>query len=207
MRLLGKKQLGELEVSELITTILISEIASMPITNQDMPILYALIPLILITVMEVSTSFAISKFSRIKNILSSPPSTLIYRGKIIQKELEKNRISPEELLSELRLKNISDPSRVEYAILEQNGLLSVIPKADHQQPTLEQLNISSEESGIVHVIISQGVWNEYNLNLLHQDKAHFQKYLKKKHLESKDVFLLTIDDAQKVNLILKEEKR
>lgn len=207
MRILGKRQLGELEVSELITTILLSEIASMPIANQDIPISYAIIPLITIMTFEVTSSYLISKYSRLKNILSTPPSTLILRGKIQQKELSKNRISPEELISELRLKNISDPSQVEYAILEQNGLLSVFPKIEYQQPTLTQLNIRDNESGIVHIIISQGAWNEYNLKTLNKRKDEFEKYMRKKGISMDKVFLLTIDDNNQKTLIIKEGKK
>ena len=206
MRLLGKRQLGQLEVSELITTIIISEIASMPIANKDIPILYAIIPLIIIMTLEISTSFLLSRFSLLRNFLSSPPSTLIYKGRIMQDELEKNRISTEELLTELRLKNITDPSHVEYAILEQNGMLSIIPKIQHQQPTLEQLQIYPNETGIVHIIISQGHWNKYNIKLLNKDQDYFEKILIKKHLSVKNIFLMTIDDAGSTNIIIKGEK-
>lgn len=207
MRILGKRQLGELEVSELITTILLSEIASMPIANQDIPLSYAIIPLIFIMTFEVTVSFILSRSSRFKKIFSTPPSTLISKGKINQLELQNNRISIEELISELRLKNITDPSHVEYAILEQNGLLSVIPKVQHQQPTLEQLNISDNETGIAHIIISQGKWNEYNLKALNKSKVDFEKYLQKKHLSVKDIFLLTIDDMGNKDLIIKEDRQ
>ena len=207
MRLLGKRQLGELEVSELITTILLSEIASMPISNLNIPISYAIIPLITIVTFEVSFSFLLSKYSVLKNVLSSPPSTLIYKGKIQQKELSKNRISPEELLSELRLKNISDPMQVEYAILEQNGLLSVFPKIEHQQATLKQLGIDDTETGIIHIIISQGTWNEYNLKLLNKRKDEFEKYIRKKGVLLNQVFLLTIDDNNNKTMIIKETKK
>ena len=207
MRILGKRQLGELEVSELITTILLSEIASMPIANQDIPISYAIIPLVTIMTFEVTFSFLLGKFTKLKNILSTPPSALILKGKIQQKELLRNRISPEELLSELRLKNISDPSLVEYAILEQNGLLSVFPKIEHQQPTLKQLGLKDNESGIVHIIISQGTWNEYNLKLLNKNKEEFQKYIKKQGVLVNEVFLLTIDDNNQKHLIIKEVKK
>lgn len=207
MRLLGKRQLGELEISELITTILLSEIASMPIANQDIPISYAIIPLITITTFEIVSSYFISKFPILKNILSTPPSTLILKGKIQQRELSKNRISPEELLSELRLKNISDPAQVQYAILEQNGLLSVFPKSEYQQATLKQLGINAKESGIVHIIISQGIWNEYNLRLLNKSKAEFEKYIKKNGVTQNQIFLLTVDDNDKKNIIIKEEDK
>lgn len=204
MRILGKRQLGELEVSELITTILLSEIASMPIANQDIPLSYAIIPLITIMTFEVSFSFLNSKFSIFKNILSTPPSTLIHKGIIQQGELSKNRISPEELVSELRVKNISDPSQVEYAILEPNGLLSVFPKIEHQQVTLKQLGIQGNECGIIHIIISQGAWNEYNLKTLNKNKEEFEKYMRKIGVSQNQVFLLTVDDAGSKNLIIKE---
>lgn len=205
MRILGKRQLGELEVSELITTILVSEIASMPISNQDIPISYAIIPLVTIMTIEITFSLLLSKFTKLKNILTYPPSALIFKGKVNQTELRNNRISPEELISELRLKNISDPSQVEYAILEQNGLLSVIPKIQYQAPTLEKMNLHDVESGIAHIIISQGVWNNYNINILNEDKSTIEKYLQKKGISVSDVFLLTIDDNGKKNLILKEK--
>ena len=139
-----------------------------------------------------------------KNVFSSPPSTLIYKGRINQKELRKNRVSPEELICELRLQNITDLSHVEYAILEQNGLLSVIPKIEYQPPTLNDLNISDTERGVFHIIISQGVWNEYNLQLLNKSKKEIEAYLKRKKKSVKDVFLLLIDDAENKKLIVKE---
>lgn len=207
MRILGKRQLGELEVSELVTTILISEIASIPISNPEMPLYQSMIPLFLIISFEVICSFLLSRYTKLKNIISPSPSTLIYKGRINQKELRKNRISPEELLSELRLKNIPDPSHVEYAILEQNGMLSVIPKIAHQQVTLNDLKIDATDSGITHIIISQGVWDEHNLKILNKSKSYFEKYLQKNNLSYKDVFLLTIDDTDSKSLIIKENSK
>lgn len=206
MRLLGKRQLGELEISELITTILISEIAAMPIADHNIPLSYAIIPLITIMTFEIAFSFLLCKFPSLKNSLSSPPSTLIYNGKINQAELLKNRISSEELISELRLKNVTDPSNVQYAILEQNGMLSVIPKPANSPPTVEQLGVTEDASGIVHIIISQGVWNEHNLQLLCKPKSLFSRYLQKKNLSLRDVFLLTVDDSNTINLVVKEKQ-
>ena len=207
MRILGKRQLGELEISELITTILLSEIASLPITNQEIPILYAVIPIVTIMTFEVSTALLLSKFPALKGIISSRPSVLINQGKIDQKELLKNRISNEELISELRLKNITDLDSVQYAILEENGLLSVIPKAKFQQPTAKQLNIKAEERGIMHIIISNGKWNEYNLKTLNKSKLVVENYLKKQNVDNKDVFLLLTDDSGSYNLILTEKEK
>ena len=196
MRVLGKRQLGELEVSELITTILISEIAAMPISNQDIPISYAIIPLVLIMTFEVTSSFLICKYPIIKNFLADAPSLLIYKGRINQKELVKNRISPEELLSELRLKSITDPIQVEYAILEHNGMLSVIPKLEYQQLTLDISNNPQTDNGIVHNI------KHFSIN-----KQEIEKYLQRKRLELKDIFLLTIDDSGNKTLIRKDKQQ
>ena len=145
------------------------------------------------------------KFPSLKNSLSSPPSTLIYNGKINQAELLKNRISSEELISELRLKGITDINCVEYAILEENGLLSVIPKASNQQPTVEQLGISAKECGISHILISRGSWNKHNLELLKIKRSKIEGYLKSKKVSTSDVFLLLVDDTGKYDLIVKEK--
>ena len=93
---------------------------------------------------------------------------------------------------------------MEYAILEQNGLLSVFPKIENQQATLKQLGIDDTESGIVHIIISQGTWNEHNLKSLNKDKEEFEKYMRKKGISQDQVFLLTIDDNNKKQMIAKE---
>ena len=207
MRILGKRQLGELEISELITTILLSEIASLPITNQDIPVLYAVIPIITIMTFEVSTALLLTKIPSLKSALSSRPSVLIRKGKIDQKELLKNRISNEELISELRLKNVTDLDSVEYAILEQNGLLSVIQKAKFQQPSAKQLNVKTEECGIMHIIISNGKWNEYNLKMLNKSKPIIENYLKKQQVERKEVSMLLLDDAGKYSLVLTEKSK
>ena len=129
MRLMGKRQLGELEISELVSTLLLSDIASLPITNQEIPLTYAIVPILAITAFEVSSSLLLTKVPRLKYILSTRPSVVIQKGKINKSELLKNRISVDELISELRQKSITDISQVDYAIIEQNGKMTVIPKA------------------------------------------------------------------------------
>lgn len=205
MRILGKRQLGELEVSELITTILLSEIAAFPITNPKGSVIEAIVPISIIVIIEIVFSLIGINFPNARKILSSPPSTLIKNGVINQKELRKNRIAAEELLTELRLKGIFNIDDVKYAILEQNGLLSVVPRSDCQQPSFKDFKMNSKEQGIPHIIISQGTWNEYNIKNLGKSKDHFKEYLKKHNAEEKSVFLLTVNDLNHCTLILKEE--
>lgn len=207
MRILGKRQLGELEVSELITTILLSEVASMPLVDRSIPLSHAVIPLVVISALEVAISYTTYKHPRLKALFFTPPSTLVCGGVINQRELAKNRIAPEELITELRLQGYSDIRKVNYAILEQNGLLSVIPKASEQPPTMRELKLQASESGIIHVIISQGEWNDPGLRALSRDRSEFEAYLKSRGAAAESVFLLTVDDGGTKSLVLKEGKQ
>ena len=124
LRIMGKRQIGELDLTELVITLMLSELAVEPITDGNIPLLYALIPILTLISLEILISFAETKSVFIKNILPEKPNYLIERGVLNQKELEKQRITMDELLCELRLKDISDIGDVYYAILERNGKLS-----------------------------------------------------------------------------------
>ena len=137
MRLMGKRQIGELEISDLITTFLISEIATLPITDPEIPFLHSIIPIIILLTLEVVISMLLAKVPILKSILSARPTTLIKDGAILQKAMRDARISFDELFSELRSQSIYDISEVKYAILEQNGKITVVQKARFRQPNAE----------------------------------------------------------------------
>ena len=206
MRLMGKRQLGELEVSELVTTILVSEIAVMPIDNLDVPIMRAIIPIVTILTFEISMSVLLIKCPRLKNLVTARPSAVIRNGEINQKELLNNRISIDELITELRQSNVTDISEVGYAIIEQNGKISIIPKSKYRQPTLDDMKIKTKEYGVSHILVSDGYANSYNLSLVGKSEEWLSKYLSSKKLSVKDVFLMTIDDSEKIVLIKKDKK-
>ena len=201
MRLMGKRQLGELEVSELVSTLFLSDIASLPITNPSIPLVYAVIPIITITTFEIGMSILLTKVPFLKNLLSARPGVLIKHGKIDQKEMMRNRISLDELLSELRQKNISNLDEVDYAIIEQNGKMSVLPKRQHAQPTREELGISITECGICHILISDGRIDRHGLVSTGKNKAWLTQTLNENKLTLKEVFLMTLDDANTINII------
>ncbi len=205
MRIMGKRQLGELEISDLVTTLLLSEIAAMPIENQEIPVMYAVIPIITLLTLEVILSVILMKCPKLKNLASARPNIIISKGKLNQRELTKIRISLDELISELRQSNISDISEVEYAILEQNGKITVIPKASSKPPSAEQLGLDIKESGIMHLIIADGKINSYNLGLLNIEESELYGMLEKKNLDLKQIFMLTMDDSGKMNIIMKEK--
>lgn len=207
MRLMGKRQLGELEVSELVTTLLISEIAAAPIGDPTIPVIYAVIPLITILTLEITLSIVLLKCPRLKNVASSRPSILIRHGKIDQKELRRIRISIDELISEIRQTGLSSFTEVDYAILEQNGKISVIPRKRAQPPTAADLGLHLKESGIAHALIEDGIINRYNLELLSLGEEWLQARLAERSLAASDVFFLGIDDSGMLSWIEKEDRK
>ena len=201
MKVMGKRQLGELELSEFTITMLLSELASTPISDSSIPITFSIVPIIVLISLEMIVSFISIKSRKIKKLFGGSPSFIIKKGKLCKNEMEKVRISIDELLSQLRIKNIFDLSEVEYAILEENGQLSVVPKAYARSVTLDDLNIQSKEKGIAHTIIADGQISDFNLSLSGHNKKWLMKQLKLRNCKLKDVFLFTIDDSENIYII------
>ena len=200
MRFMGKRQLGELELSELITALLLSEVASLPLTNQDIPLLHALLPILTLISLEVLLSGLSLKLPLLKQLLGVRPAILIHHGKLDRKVMSSIRISTDELLSQLRLKDVTDPTEVEYAILEPNGQISVILSARARPATTEELGMEIKEHGIMHLLVSDGKVNPKNLQMAGKDERWLEKYLHEHNVKMKDVFLLLADDGGRVCL-------
>ena len=192
IRLLGKRQVGELELSELVVTFMLSELATVPIQDSSIPLSYVFIPLVILISFEIISSFLVTKSKTVKKVVIGNPSYLICKGTLNQEELAKLRMSVSELLGELRLKNVGDISNVDYAILEENGKLSVFQKTD--------------SSSVAHALIVDGNINESNLKIAEKSEKWITKCLKKRNLKQENVFLLTCDDNDTINIIIKEEK-
>ena len=203
MRLMGKRQIGELQLSELVTTILLSELAAQPITDDQTPLAFAIIPIAVLLSLEVIISFAVTKIPMLKPIFDGKPSVLIRRGKLDFDEIDKVRISIEELLCQLRINGISDINQVDYAILEQNGQLSVIPKRAEAPPSAEDMSLDVSEPGIAHAIIVDTKISDYDLKRLGRDRRWLEKRLAHHRVSLDEVFLFTVDDSGKEGLIKK----
>ena len=207
MRLMGKRQIGQLEVSELDVTLILSEIAAMPIENQEIPISYALIPIVTILTFEVVMSVVQMKYPKLKNLVSTRPSALIEKGEINQKELERVRISADELIGKLRQKDIADIKEVNYAILEQSGQLTVIKKAEHKQPTLQDLALRADDNGIMHILVDNGYVNKYNLHRQNKSFEWLMSKLDEQNIRLCEVFLFMIDDSGNTRCIKKDKHK
>lgn len=206
MRIMGKRQIGELEVSELIVTFMLSELATGPISNLDIPISHAVIPIITVLTFEVITSVILIKIPRIKNLVSPKPSVLIAKGELDQREMARIRMSIDELVGELRRQGSTSIEEIEYAILEQNGKMTIIPKMKYRQPTLEQMKLKDRETGIAHILIADGYVNRYNLEKTGHGDAWLENELKHRGCRSTQVYLMTVDDGGNIFFIPKEGK-
>lgn len=201
MRAMGKRQLGELDVGEFVITILLSEIASLPITNPEKSLFDAILPIATLAVLEILSSILVLKFPLIKKALSSKPSVIIAHGKLDKNAMKKLRISIEDLITQIRQNGIFDLEEVDYAILEENGKMSIIPKNRYRQPDRRDLNIPDDNSGMMHIIVSDGIVNTHSLNILNKDRAWLEAKLKKHGLIPKDVFCMTCNDAGQLYII------
>ena len=204
MRLTGKRQIGQLQLSELITAFLLSELAALPITDLSIPIIYSIIPIALIISLEVAVSYLANQSPFLKKLIDGVPSIIINKGVLDEKELKKLRMGIDEFLGELRIKNISDISEVEYAILEENGQLSVFPKDTAKTLTVGDLNCSDSCKGISHALIIDGRISKFNMELTKTDNTGLSKMLGNRAVE--DFLLLTVDDNGRSRAILKDKQ-
>ena len=191
LKIMGKRQIGELEVNELVSTLLISEIASIPISEPNIPLINAVLPILFICLSEVFISALKNKWSKLKTIVEGEPSYIIYKGRLNQEILSKNRISINELLTEIRQQGIGDISDVEYGILEPSGKLSLI---------------KANENDMAHTVIVDGNIDYSTLKQLGLNEKWINKQLKSEGYHRRDVFLFSVTDSGKINIITKDKK-
>ncbi|MBO5313441.1 MAG: DUF421 domain-containing protein [Clostridia bacterium] len=195
LRLTGKRQVGELQISELITTFMISELASSPIQDLSIPLIYSLVPIGVLLCAEIIMSFVATKSATVKKAFFGNPSIIIKGGILNQGELSRLRISIGELLSELRLVGAGDISKVDYAILEQNGKLSVLLKDEN------------DSGSYTHALVMDGAINESNLKSYGKSENWLRKYIDSQGALLDEIFLLTATDTGELNIIMKEKKK
>ncbi len=206
VRVMGKRQVGELEVSELIITFLLSELAVLPLSNVNAPITHGIVPIVLLISAEVIFSYLTSRSPTLRKIMLGKPSIIINKGVLDEKELSRLRISTAELMSELRLKGIASPEEVYYAIIEDNGQLSVFKKAKYSPVTPADEGIEATESGIAHFVIANGKISGSALSDAGIGEDELYDILKNNGAAVKDVSLLSVDDGGGVYIIKKGRK-
>jgi uncharacterized membrane protein YcaP (DUF421 family) len=206
MRLMGKRQIGQLQPFELVIAIMISELASVPMQNTGIPLLAGIIPILTLLVAQITLSLISIKSIRARGIICGKPKILIESGIIKQENLAREMYTINDLLEQLRIKNIPNISDVEYAILETNGQLSVIPKSQKRQVTPEDLKINTEYEGLSYDLIIDGRLYLENLKKINLDTKWLNEQLANFGISDyKSVFFASIDT--KGNLFVQKKMR
>lgn len=195
MKIGGKRQIGELQLSELVTALLISEISAAPITNPNATLLHAVIPVLSVILLEITLTFLTTKSRRLKRLLDGTPDIIIAQGKLDIRKLGRLRMSVDELICECRQAGISDIGDVEYAILEENGKFSFFEKAKKGE----------KEKGIAHTLIADGEISKSGLTAAHMTETQLHTLLKEKKMTVDEIFLLTVNDAGDSHIVKKNK--
>lgn len=209
LRLMGKRQIGELEPSELVLTMMISDLATVPMQDFGIPLLAGVIPILTLLAISMLLSQISLHSLRFRAAVCGTPSVLIRNGELQQEAMRRNRYTLDELLEELRGQGISNLSDVKYAVLENSGQLSILPWAAQKPPSASQLKLEAEDDVTLPVIlINDGRVLEKNLALCGKDKDWLNKILHKNQAASpKEVFLLTLDEQDHILCIKKEAQQ
>ena len=208
IRLMGKRQVGELEPSELVLALLIADLAAVPMQDFGIPLLTGLIPILTLLCLTMALSVLTMRSVRFRAVLCGRPSVIVENGKLRQSEMKKNRFTLDELMEELRMQGITDLSTVKYAILETNGQLSVLPYAAQQPVTAQQMGLTPQEPGLPMVIINDGRLITRSLHSRGLNEEWLEKQLRQHHVKrTQDVFLLTVDEENRVYLSKKEVEK
>lgn len=206
-RMMGKRQIGEMQPGELVLAIMISDIASVPMQAMEVPLLSGVVPILALMCMEVFLSFAAQKSEKIRKIISGEPSLVILNGKIMVKEMKRLRFNLDDLFEQLRNQGYFDIGDVAVAILETNGVLSVLAKADKQTVTCKDMHIEASDEGYSNPVIKDGVVDFEALFRIGRNEKWLKSKLSERDIRTPhDVFLFCAD-RQKVTFVqLKKEK-
>ncbi len=206
IRLMGKRQIGDLQPSELVITILLSEIAAFPIEDTNTPIIYGILATLTLVFLEILTSFTAMKSINFRKIIYGRSAVIIENGTIDQRMLKKLRITVSDLMEVLRNQEIFDLNEIAYAILETNGQMSVLLKPEFQTASVSDIKGHSQPTTMPCLIVSDGKLLTRAMDKYNVSKSKILEAVKKKNLRLKDVFLMTIDQEGKITIVKKEKQ-
>ena len=207
MRLMGKRQLGELQPEELVSTILISNMASISIESEEVPVTASLIPLFLIAALELLGSILSFQSQKFFNLMSGRPKTVILDGQIDQNALRTLRLTTADLMEALRGKDVFDPRDVSYAVVETNGSLSVALRPEKEPATLSDLALKVQHGQATIPFVLDGQVLDDNLHWCGKDHAWLERTAQANTLLVEEILLLIGNDTEDYFLLKKEPRR
>lgn len=194
VRLMGKRQVGQMEPSELVVAMLVADLASIPMQDEGLPLFSGVVPILTVLGLELVLSALSACSIRLRRLLCGKPLILIENGHLLQENLRKTRITVDELTGHLRLKDVLDLSTVQYAILETSGDLSVFLFPEHRPASAGEAKVNTQPQGLPVSIIEEGKLLKQNLSHAQKDLAWVQNVLNNQKSTIKDTFLLTVDE-------------
>lgn len=208
LRLMGKRQIGELEPSELVLTLIISDLAAVPMQDFGIPLVNGVFPIVTLLCVSMLLSFFSLKSIRFRGLICGYPTVIIRDGKVLQRNMARNRFTVDELLEQLRSQGYSDLTAVKYAVLETSGQVSVLPYTKDSPVTPQVMNMTVQDDVTLPVlVINDGHIMSENLSASGYDAVWLDRQLKERRLTSpRQVFLMTVDEAGAVTCVAKEAK-
>ncbi len=195
IRLMGKRQIGELDPSELVITILISDLAAIPMQDLGIPLFAGLVPIAVLVATEIIVSFFALKSRLFRRILNGQPAIIIRGGELDIDKMRQMRLTTDEVIESLRKQNVSSVSDVKYGVIEPDGTLTIVLKQAQQPTTAEMLGITPKDAGLPLIVVSDGELVQRSLKLLRIDAKEVLGRLRNQGLTPKEVFLMTLDDC------------
>ena len=204
IRLMGKRQIGELQLTEFVAAMLLSELAALPMTDRDIPVSHGVTALATTVCLEVVISFVSRRCPRFRKLLDGDPVFLIYKGKILEKSLSRTRISLDEIFAQIRNAGVRDIADVEYIILEQTGKMSVLQWANKSAVSPADMELKKPETGMTHTVVIDGKINTVFLSKSNHARADIERIIKTAGVRIEDILFMTMDESGKSNLFLRE---
>ena len=205
IRLLGKRQIGQMEPSEFVVTMLVANLASIPMQDSGIPLLAGVVPIITVLGAELMLSALSLRSIGLRKLLCGKPVILIENGNILQENLRKTRVTLDELTGHLREKDVLDLRSVQYAILETNGNLSVFPYPKERPASARDAGIAARKQYLPLTIVSDGKLLRENLQKAKKDDSWLQRVLRQNNASLEDTWLLTVDGGNNVVFYRREE--
>lgn len=201
---MGKRQIGELQPSELAITILISNIATLPVEDLSIPLITGLLPVLTLVCLDVLMSWISIKSKKMRGIISGEPVIIISDGKIDQQKLYNLRFTTDDLMEAIRAEGIFDLEEVQFAVVETTGKVNVFPKFKNRPVTNQDMNIKNQSTDPPAVVIQDGKIMESSLKRLGLGSGWLDKILEENSLDPTDIFMMTAQTAAKYRIIRKE---
>ena len=197
LRLMGKREIGQLQPYELVVSIMIADLASVPMQDVGIPLVQGIIPILALIVGQIVMSYLNIKSGAARRLICGRPTVLIQKGKIVEKNLRNQKYTIDGLLTELRVKGYFDISSIEYAVLETSGELSVLVKDENAPTTKKDRNVPAKYTGFPRALMIDGSYIDDNIKIMCYTRDKVDEFLRSNNMKMNDVFLLIMDESKK----------